>query len=100
VERLSDPALLAHVREMGLAMKSGLERMAATSQRIRDIRGAGLMWGLDIMEPAADVISRAREAGLIVISAGEHTLRLLPPLVISREDLDRGLGILRGALMA
>ena len=100
VERLSDPALLAHVREMGLAMKSGLERIAATSQRIRDIRGAGLMWGVDIMEPAADVITRAREAGLIVISAGEHTIRLLPPLVISREDLDRGLGILRGALMA
>ncbi len=99
VERLSDPALLAHVREMGLAMKSGLEDIAATSQRIRDIRGAGLMWGVDIMEPAADVIARAREAGLIVISAGEHTLRLLPPLVLTREDLDRGLGILRGALV-
>lgn len=98
VERLSDPALLAHVREMGLAMKAGLEGIAATSQRIRDIRGAGLMWGIDITEPAADVIARAREAGLIVISAGEHTLRLLPPLVIAREDLDRGLGILRGVL--
>jgi acetylornithine/N-succinyldiaminopimelate aminotransferase len=98
LDRLSDPALLAHVRDMGLVMKAGLERIAASTRVIRDIRGAGLMWGLDITEPAADVIGRAREAGLIVISAGEHTLRLLPPLIISRTDLERGLSLLSGVL--
>jgi acetylornithine/N-succinyldiaminopimelate aminotransferase len=98
LDRLSDPALLAHVRDMGLVMKAGLERIAASTRVIRDIRGAGLMWGLDITEPAADVIGRAREAGLIVISAGEHTLRLLPPLIISRTDLERGLSLLSSVL--
>ena len=98
LERFADPALLAHVRDMGLVMKAGLEGIAASTRCIRDIRGAGLMWGLDITEPAADVIGRAREAGLIVISAGEHTLRLLPPLIISRTDLERGLSLLSGVL--
>jgi predicted acetylornithine/succinylornithine family transaminase len=100
LDRLSDPAMLAHVREMGLVMKQELDALAASTQRVRDVRGAGLMWGVDITEPAADVIARARDAGLLVISAGEHTLRLLPPLVISREDLARGLAILKGALEA
>ena len=98
LDRLSDPALLAHVRDMGLVMKAGLEGIAASTRVIRDIRGAGLMWGLDITEPAADVIGRARDAGLIVISAGEHTLRLLPPLIISQTDLDRGLSLLSSVL--
>lgn len=98
VERLSDPELLAHVREMGVVMKAGLEKIADSTRRVRDIRGAGLMWGMDITELAADVIARAREAGLLVISAGEHTLRLLPPLVISENDLKRGLSVLAGVV--
>jgi 4-aminobutyrate aminotransferase-like enzyme len=95
---LSDPSLLKHVREMGSAMKAGLEKIADETRAVRDIRGAGLMWGVDITETAADVIARAREAGLLVISAGEHTLRLLPPLVIPRQELERGLSLLGGAL--
>ncbi len=98
VDRLSDPALLQHVREMEQVVKAGLEEIASRSRAVRDIRGAGLMWGVDLMEPAADVIGRARESGLLVISAGEHTLRLLPPLVIGRGDLERGLALLRAAI--
>lgn len=98
VDRLSDPALLAHVREMGSVMKAGLEKIAESTHKVRDIRGAGLMWGVDVTEPAADVIARARDAGLLVISAGEHTLRLLPALIIPREELERGLALLGSAL--
>jgi 4-aminobutyrate aminotransferase-like enzyme len=56
------------------------------------------MWGLDVGEPAGDVVARAREAGLLVLTAGDHTLRLLPPLVASQDDLARGLGILEQVL--
>ena len=85
----------AEARRAALIEIGGVEQV---KERVRDVRGAGLMWGVDITEPAADVIARARDAGLLVISAGEHTLRLLPPLVISRDDLLRGLAILKGAL--
>ena len=100
VDRLSDPALLAHGREVGSWFGDQLHAMAARTHRIRAIRGAGLMWGIDIVEPAAEVIARAREAGLLLVSAGEHTLRFLPPLVATPADLGRGLCILEGALTA
>ena len=48
--------------------------------------------------PAKDVIGRAQDLGLLVISAGEHTLRLLPPLVATRQDLERGLKLLEQAI--
>ena len=56
------------------------------------------MWGMDVSEPAGDVVVRAREAGLLVLTAGDHTLRFLPPLVTSRADLARGLTILEQML--
>jgi acetylornithine/succinyldiaminopimelate/putrescine aminotransferase len=100
VERLSDPAMLAHVRQMGDLLRTELETMSARTGRIRAIRGVGLMVGVDVTEPAADIIARAREHGLLLVSAGEHTLRLLPPLVIGEGDLKRGLELLEQALVA
>ncbi len=99
LERLSDPALLAHVKSNGAWMRKALQKMAsARPAKIRAVRGLGYMWGIDITEPAKDVVARSLDAGLLVCSAGEHTLRLLPPLVMSRKDLERGLGILATAI--
>ena len=58
----------------------------------------GYMWGLDVVEKAAEVIERGWEAGLLVISAGDHTIRLLPPLIMTREDLARGTALLEDIL--
>lgn len=99
-DRLSDPQLLAHVRELGTWFGEQLHGIAARTNRVRAIRGAGLMWGVDVVEPAGGIIARAREAGLLIVSAGEHTLRMLPPLVSTREDLARGLATLEGVLAA
>jgi predicted acetylornithine/succinylornithine family transaminase len=100
VDRLSDPAMLAHVRAVGAHTRAGLGAMMERTGRIRAIRGQGLMLGIDVTEPAAEVIGRARDAGLLLVSAGEHTIRLLPPLVISKADITRGLELLEKALMA
>ena len=96
--RLSDPALLAHVRETGAWFGEQLKALMERTGKIRAVRGAGLMWGADTHEAAGAIIERARQRGLLMVSAGEHTLRFLPPLVISRDDLARGLGILEGVL--
>lgn len=97
-DRLSDPRLLTHVRELGAWFADQLQGLATRTGKVRAVRGAGLMWGFDVTEPAAEVIARSREAGLLLVSAGEHTIRLLPPLVITRDDLARGLSILEGVL--
>jgi predicted acetylornithine/succinylornithine family transaminase len=98
VNRLSDPAMLAHVTQTGLWMGHQLNQMASRSGRIRAVRGAGFMWGIDVMGTAAHVVGEALKAGLLVCSAGEYTVRLLPPLVATREEIGRGLAILEGIL--
>jgi predicted acetylornithine/succinylornithine family transaminase len=97
-DRLSDPAMLAHVKSNGAWLRKALQKIADRSAKVRAVRGVGYMWGIDIVDPAKDVVTRALDAGLLICSAGEHTLRLLPPLVMSRKDLERGLGILETAI--
>lgn len=98
VRRLADPGLLASVRENGEWLGQQLAAMARRSTRIRAIRGMGYMWGIDVVEPASEVVQRGWDAGLLVITAGDHTLRLLPPLVMERSDLERGLALLERIL--
>ena len=98
VRRLADPALLGSVRENGEWLGQQLAAMARRSTRIRAIRGMGYMWGIDVVEPASEVVQRGWDAGLLVITAGDHTLRLLPPLVMERSDLERGLALLERVL--
>jgi predicted acetylornithine/succinylornithine family transaminase len=98
LERLSDPALLAHVREVGAWFGEELNEIAHRTSRIRQVRGTGFMWGVDVMGTAAHVVSEALAHGLLVCSAGDYTVRLLPPLVATQDELARGLQILEGVL--
>ena len=98
VQRLSDPKLLAHVRETGQWLGAELRAIASRTGRVRQVRGIGFMWGMDIMGPASQVVEDARAAGLLLLTAGEYTLRLLPPLVATRDELRKGLEILESVL--
>jgi acetylornithine/N-succinyldiaminopimelate aminotransferase len=61
---------------------------------VRAIRGTGFIWGLDVLEQAGEIVKRGWDEGILTLTAGEHTLRILPPLVMDRDDLARGLSIL------
>jgi predicted acetylornithine/succinylornithine family transaminase len=98
LERLADPAMLAHVREVGEWFGEELNEIAHRTSRIRQVRGVGFMWGVDVMGTAAHVVSEALAHGLLVCSAGDYTVRLLPPLVATQDELARGLQILEGVL--
>ncbi len=97
-ERLSDPSLLKTVRQNGVWIGSALQQIVNGSPRARAVRGVGYMWGIDVVDPAKDVIARALELGLLVCSAGEHTIRLLPPLVTAKAELERGVALLSQAI--
>ncbi len=97
-ERIADPALLTHVREDGAWFGAQLAALKDTHPGVRAVRGVGYMWGVDVTEPASAVIERARAQGLLIISAGDHTLRILPPLVATREELGRAVAMLDRAL--
>ncbi len=94
VHRLAEPAFLDTVRENGEWIAERLSAMARKSDRIRAVRGMGYMWGIDVVDPASEIVHRGWDEGFLIITAGDHTLRLLPPLVIERSDLERGLSIL------
>ncbi|MDQ2666537.1 MAG: acetylornithine/succinylornithine family transaminase [Gemmatimonadota bacterium] len=98
VERLTDPALLKHVTETGAWFGKQLHDLALRTGRIRQVRGVGLMWGIDVMGTAAHVVSEALNRGLLVCSAGDYTVRMVPPLVSTQEELQRGLQILEEVL--
>ena len=98
LDRVANPALLDSVRTNGEWLGESLKEMAGRTGRIRDVRGAGYIWGIDVHEPASEVIPRARDEGLLLVGAGDHTLRILPPLVATRADLEDGLRRLERAL--
>ena len=90
--------LLRGVRELGAALIRGL----ASIDGIAEVRGRGLMVGASLQGDghldAATVVRRALEAGLVINSPAPGMLRLLPPLVVEREEVDRAVEILRDAL--
>lgn len=97
-DRINDLKMLAHVTKEGAWLGKQLEAMKSRTPKIRAIRGRGFMWGVDVTDPAKDVVGRALEQGLLLVGAGEHTLRLLPPLVMTRKELGEGLGKLEAAI--
>ena len=94
VRRIAEPGFLATVRENGEWLGERLAAIARKSDRVRAVRGMGYMWGVDVVDAASEIVQRGWDEGLLVITAGDHTLRLLPPLIIERSDLERGLSIL------
>ena len=98
LDRVSDPKLLESVRTKGEWLGASLHEIASRTGRIREVRGTGFIWGVDVHEPASEVVPRAREEGLLLVGAGDYTLRILPPLVATQEDLGEGLRRLERAL--
>ena len=81
--------ILEHVKELTPYLESALDKLAEKYSCIAERRGKGFMQGLVIKDrPVGEVVSKALEEGLIVISAGSDVLRLVPPLVITREHID------------
>ena len=98
VGRLSDPELLRAVAQNGEWLGKQLNEIAHRTGRIRAVRGLGYIWGIDVMGTAAHVVAEAFSAGLLTCSAGDYTVRLLPPLVATRDELALGLQLLEEIL--
>ena len=88
VNLLLVPYLLDAVRVSG----------ASIAQRLRGVRGAGLLLAVETARPAAEVVDTCRQRGLLVGTAGDSALRLTPPLVVTDVELDHGLRILEEVL--
>jgi acetylornithine/N-succinyldiaminopimelate aminotransferase len=85
---LADPALHAHVRELGERLREGLRELPGTA----NVRGRGLMIAFDVEDDAPALVRRALTDERLVLNAtGPQTIRLLPPLIVTREEVDDAL---------
>lgn len=89
---------LATVREKSLYLKEQLEEQLGTLPAVQSIRGLGLMLGIQTSGDLPAIVSQAREQGLIVLTAGTNVIRLLPPLTITKEEMDQAVQILATVL--
>ncbi len=88
----------AHAARLGEVARQTLEALAARMDCVREVRGRGLMWGLELDREAGAVVAAAREEGLLALTAGSRVVRLLPPLVLAEEELMDGIARLSRAL--
>lgn len=86
--------ILDHVREISSYLEEKLDMLAGKYEFITAHRGSGLMQGLVFDRPVAPIISQAIENGLILINAGANIIRFVPPLVITKANVDEMIAIL------
>ncbi|MGP8049165.1 MAG: acetylornithine transaminase [Desulfobaccales bacterium] len=98
VTLLSDAKLLAEVRIKGDYLQKALLKLKAGFPVIRQVRGLGLMWGLELSREGGPLVDACRERGVLVNCTQGNVIRLLPPLIVSTGELNRGLQVLEEAL--
>ena len=90
--------ILENVRNTGAYLEEQLDLLVSESDNVISRRGKGFMQGLVLKCHPGEVINKALDKGLVVISAGSDVLRMLPPLVITKENVDEMVDILRKCL--
>ena len=92
---------LEHVQEIAAYLHNGLEQLVERrSELFTDLRGKGLLLGLKCSLPNGEVQAEALKAGLLTVAAGDNVLRLVPPLIITREECDAACALLDETAMA
>jgi len=100
LDQLVGGGLLAHIGRVGHHFEQRLRTIGAKHAIVKEVRGRGLMWGLELNRDAAAVVPAALERGLVVNRTAETVVRLLPPLVITETEADEALDRLDAALGA
>ena len=98
LDRLLKGGLLKNVEESGKYLRQRLEELKTKHSSIKEIRGKGLIQGIEIDIDPKEVIKQAMENGLLLVGAGEKVIRLVPPLIITKEQIDEAIEILEKAL--
>jgi acetylornithine/N-succinyldiaminopimelate aminotransferase len=98
LDELVDRGLLQHVAKAGAHLEAGLHAIAARQSAVKEVRGAGLMWGLELDRPAASVVQAALEKRLLINRTSDTVVRLLPPYVICEAEIDEALPLLEAAI--
>ena len=91
---MEEDGLLANAASVGAALKGGLERDLHGVDGVVEVRGQGLMLGIELDRPCGELLGRAAEAGLMISVTAERVVRLVPPLILSHDEAAQMVAIL------
>ncbi|KAL8497202.1 hypothetical protein ACS0TY_020765 [Phlomoides rotata] len=96
LDKISNPSFLSGVREKGQYFKDLLVEKLGTNGHVKEIRGFGLIIGIELDVPASPLVDACQQAGLLVLTAGKgNVVRIVPPLIISKQEVDQAAEILK-----
>lgn len=94
MKELTKEGFLETVLERAAYLANKLEQLKRKYESIQDVRGIGLMQGIVLKDEAAPYLAKAREKGVLLLPAGPHVIRLLPPLTTTKEEIDHAVAVL------
>jgi acetylornithine/N-succinyldiaminopimelate aminotransferase len=94
LEELIDRDLISNVARAGAYLEQGLRQLASRHAIVREVRGAGLIWGIELDRPAGPVVEAALDLGLLINRTAETVVRLLPPFIITSSEINEAVGLL------
>lgn len=89
INTLIEEKLIENAKHIGAYLLAGFSEALAGNPRVRDIRGKGLMIGIELTEPCAQLVAAAADAGLLLNVTAGNTIRLLPPLITTEADANQ-----------
>ena len=95
---INTPEYLSGIRAMGHYLGEALSGLVEKHACVTEIRGRGLMWGIDTTLQTGDILAAGYEAGILLGSSGEHVVRLLPPFTVQEAEIDQAVAMLDGIL--
>jgi acetylornithine/succinyldiaminopimelate/putrescine aminotransferase len=98
IETIEQEGLLEHASTIGDYLKSKLQMLAEEFDFVREVRGAGVMLGIELDIEGDAIVAQCMQHGLLINCTQKNTLRLLPPMNLSQSEADEGLEILRQAM--
>jgi acetylornithine aminotransferase/acetylornithine/N-succinyldiaminopimelate aminotransferase len=98
VTTMLEDKLADRADRMGAYLARKLRELASAAAAIKEVRGKGLLIGIELDRPASPVVSACRDRGLLILTAGDTVLRMTPPLIVDEPEVDRAVAILGDAL--
>lgn len=95
LDKVSKPSFLSSVSSKGLYFKDMLVKKLGGNTHVKEVRGEGLIIGVELDGPANPLVDACRESGLLILTAGKgNVVRIVPPLIISEEEIERAVEII------
>jgi acetylornithine aminotransferase len=94
LEIISQPVFLRRVQRMGAYLYTCLQQLRDRYSLVRDVRGRGLLLGMELTIPGQDLVKRCLEEGIVINCVQENVLRFVPPLTIETNEVDRLIQVL------